>query len=104
MGELGDGSAAAHEAIGRTAASSELAMLIVIGSEADGIAEGARAGGMSVEQILRLPADAAGLAAAAGMLGDRVAPGSTILVKASRSVGLERLVETLMKQLGGVTQ
>ena len=35
---------------------------------------------MPVERILRLPADDAGLDAAAGMLGDRAARGDTILV------------------------
>jgi UDP-N-acetylmuramyl pentapeptide synthase len=66
--------------------------LIVFGAEADGIAEGARAGGMPIEKIMRLSSDAAGIAAAVGLLGDMAASGDAILVKASRSVALERLV------------
>lgn len=92
MGELGAYEAESHAAVGRAAAESGLELLIVFGSEADGIAEGARAGGMPIEKIMRLSGDAAGIAAAVGLLGDMAAPGDTILVKASRSVALERLV------------
>jgi len=92
MGELGAYAAEAHSAVGHAAAASGLDLLIVFGAEADGIAEGARAGGMPIEKIMRLSSDEAGIAAAVGLLGDMVAPGDTILVKASRSVELERLV------------
>ena len=100
MGELGQYADDAHRAVGRQAAASGLALLVVLGPEADGIAEGAREGGMPVERILRLPADDAGLDAAAGMLGDRAARGDTILVKASRAAELERLVVRLEHTLG----
>ena len=43
MGELGAYAAESHAAVGRAAAESGLELLIVFGSEADGIAEGARA-------------------------------------------------------------
>ena len=92
MGELGTYAADAHVAVGRAAATSGLELLIVVGAEADGIAEGARAGGMPIEKIMRLGGDAAGINAAVGLLGDMAARGDTILVKASRSVELERLV------------
>lgn len=92
MGELGGYAEEAHIAVGRAAAASGLDLLIVVGAEADGIAEGARAGGMPIEKIMRLSSDAAGIAAAVGLLGDMAAHGDTILVKASRSVALERLV------------
>ncbi len=95
MGELGAYAAEAHSAVGHAAATSGIELLIVFGAEADGIAEGARTGGMPIEKIMRLSSDAAGIAAAVGLLGDMAAPGDTILVKASRSVELERLVEGL---------
>ena len=92
MGELGAYAADAHVAVGHAAATSGIELLIVFGAEADGIAEGARAGGMPIEKIMRLNSDAAGITAAVGLLGDMASTGDTILVKASRSVALERLV------------
>lgn len=95
MGELGAYAADAHIAVGHAAATSGLELLIVFGAEADGIAEGARAGGMPIEKIMRLSSDAAGITSAVGLLGDMAGPGDTILVKASRSVELERLISGL---------
>ena len=95
MGELGTYAADAHHAVGHAAATSGLELLIVVGAEADGIAEGARAGGMPIEKIMRLSSDAAGITSAVGLLGDMATSGDTILVKASRSVELERLVNGL---------
>lgn len=99
MGELGDYAAAAHLEIGRVAASSDLEFLIVLGDEADGIAEGARLGGMPIERIIRLSTDEAGIDAAAGLLRDRVSAGDSILVKASRASELERLVSAIAARL-----
>ena len=101
MGELGEYAAAAHEEIGRAAAESGLAMLLLFGTEADGIAAGARAAGMPVDQIVRLSADEQGIIAGAGLIADRVRTGDTVLIKASRSVALERLVAALDERLSG---
>jgi UDP-N-acetylmuramoyl-tripeptide--D-alanyl-D-alanine ligase len=101
MGELGEYAAAAHEAIGRAAAESGLEMLLVFGTEADGIAAGARSAGMSVDQIVRLSADEQGIVAGAGLIADRARTGDTVLIKASRSVALERLVTALDERLSG---
>jgi UDP-N-acetylmuramyl pentapeptide synthase len=101
MGELGSYSAEAHLAIGRAAAESDLTALLVFGSEADGIAEGARSAGMSVDQIVRLSADEGGIAAGAGLIADRACTGDTVLIKASRAVALERLVKALHERLNG---
>ena len=101
MGELGNYSAEAHLAIGRAAAESGLSVLLVFGSEADGIAEGARSAGMPVEQIVRLSADEGGIAAGAGLIADRVRTGDTVLIKASRAVALERFVAALHERLNG---
>ena len=104
MGELGAYAAEAHRAVGLAAASSGLDLLIVFGAEADGIAEGARAGGMPIEKIMRLSSDAAGVAAAVGLLGDMATSGDTVLVKASRAVALERLVDGLAARWSEVAQ
>ncbi len=101
MGELGKYSVDAHLAVGRAAAASGLGALLVFGSEADGIAEGARSAGMPVDQIVRLSSDDQGIAAGAGLIADRVRTGDTVLVKASRSVALERLVAALQDRLAG---
>ena len=101
MGELGPYATDAHRAVGLAAASSELELLVVFGAEADGIAEGARAGGMPIEKIMRLSSDEAGIAAAVGLFGDMAKSGDTILVKASRSVELERLINGLSARWEG---
>jgi UDP-N-acetylmuramoyl-tripeptide--D-alanyl-D-alanine ligase len=101
MGELGEYAAAAHEEIGRATAESGLTMLLVFGAEADGIAAGARSAGMPVDQIVRLSADEQGIIAGAGLIADRVRTGDTVLIKASRSVALERLVAALDERLSG---
>lgn len=104
MGELGTYATDAHLAIGKTAAASGLSALLVFGSEADGIAEGARGAGMPVDRIVRLSADTSGISAGAGLIADRVRAGDTVLIKASRSVALDRLVAALRDRLeGGAT-
>jgi UDP-N-acetylmuramoyl-tripeptide--D-alanyl-D-alanine ligase len=101
MGELGEYAAEAHEKVGRSAAESGLTLLLLFGTEADGIAAGARSAGMSVDQIVRLSSDEQGITAGAGLIADRVRTGDTVLIKASRSVQLERLVARLDERLSG---
>lgn len=101
MGELGAYSDEAHLALGRAAAEIGLSALLVFGSAADGIAEGARAAGMPVDRIVRLSADEPGITAGAGLIADRARAGDTVLIKASRAVALERLVAALRERLGG---
>ncbi|MGH9002532.1 MAG: Mur ligase family protein, partial [Acidimicrobiia bacterium] len=88
MAELGEQSDSYHHLIGRQAASTLLRMLVVVGREAAGIAEAARAGGVDVVEV-DSPDEA--LAVLAG----EVRPGDAVLVKASRVVGLERLAAAL---------
>lgn len=101
MGELGSYADEAHLAIGRAAAESGLSTLLVFGSDADGIAEGARSAGMPVDKIVRLSADEQGIAAGAGLIADRARTGDTVLIKASRSVALDRLATSLRERLRG---
>ncbi|HEX5827299.1 MAG TPA: UDP-N-acetylmuramoyl-tripeptide--D-alanyl-D-alanine ligase [Candidatus Limnocylindrales bacterium] len=100
MRELGDAHEAGHEEVGR-AAGSTLHRLVVVdggpGGEAEGIVRGARAVAMDDARIHVVPdADAAVEAVAATL-----APGDVVLVKASRGVELERVVEGLVTRLGG---
>ena len=90
MLELGDAHEAGHLEVGRAAAAIA-AELVVVGRDAAGIAEGARAEGMPQERIVV----AVGRDEARAALLARVRPGDTILVKASRGAALEVLVEEL---------
>ena len=88
MRELGDRSASDHAQIGRMA--HELGMRVLsVGSAS--IVESARAAGADGDMALLVPdADAA-----IAVLRASIAPGDVVLVKASRSVGLERVALAL---------
>jgi UDP-N-acetylmuramoyl-tripeptide--D-alanyl-D-alanine ligase len=100
MRELGDahdpGHREAGEAAGRT-----LDRLIVVdgdaGGAARGIVEGATAAGLPGSALTTVP-DAAGAVTA---LRDELRPGDVVLVKASRGIELERVVDGLVAALGG---
>jgi len=94
MAELGDDAPDAHTAIGREVARTGVDRLVVVGSGDTGDAvarlhEAAAEAGVDS----RIVPDAA---AAAAAVADGVAPGDVVLVKASRSAGLERVAETLV--------
>lgn len=90
MGELGDASASAHAQVGAFAAKLGLP-LITVGEGARGIADGYQAaGGPAVHQV-------ADRAAAVTMVRSMLGRGATtVLVKASRSAGLEQVVRGLL--------
>lgn len=92
MAELGPGSDEAHERIGRLAAQLGLDGLVVVGDAAAPIRHGAMADGSYDEDRLLT---AAGPDDVAPLLRGRLRPGDVVLVKASRSVGLERIPEGL---------
>ncbi len=96
MLELGDGTASAHREVGMRAAH-RADRLIVVGPGASGIADGAIAAGMDPAAIdTVVDRDAAlDLLLAEGRAGD------TILLKASRGVALDLLVEPLVRAGGG---
>ncbi len=100
MRELGDTHAVGHIEVGEAAA--DLDLLVVLdggpGGEAAGIADGARAAGMAPGNVLV----ADGPAEAVELLRDLSVPGDVILVKASRGVELERVVDGLVAALGGL--
>jgi UDP-N-acetylmuramoyl-tripeptide--D-alanyl-D-alanine ligase len=94
MLELGDENEAGHERAG-AAAAAVVERLVVIGAGAAGIARGARATGLASEQI----AEVADRAAALDRLMASLAPGDVVLVKASRGIALDLLVDDLRDRL-----
>jgi UDP-N-acetylmuramoyl-tripeptide--D-alanyl-D-alanine ligase len=91
MSELGVQSRARHEEIGGYAAQMGLTGLIVVGEEAGPILTGAKAEPSWGGELIH----AADASAALDALGQRLAPGDVVLVKASRSAGLERVALAL---------
>jgi UDP-N-acetylmuramoyl-tripeptide--D-alanyl-D-alanine ligase len=91
MNELGSESRSRHEEAGGQAARAGVAGLIVVGEDAAPILSGARAERSWRGELLGVPD--AGSAVAA--LGNLLAPGDVVLVKASRSAGLERVALAL---------
>lgn len=92
MGELGDFAPACHEGVGQAAAALSLDLLVCIGDLATYIADAAHAAGMDERCIVR----AATIADVLEELDACVEPGDAVLVKASRFMGLERVVEGLV--------
>ena len=95
MLELGDGAAAGHERVG-VAAAAVAELLVVVGAGAAGIARGAREAGLAAERIVEVGDRAAALAA----LEERLQPGDVVLVKASRGIELDLLVDALVESRG----
>lgn len=96
MFELGRISKQSHLEVGRFVEESNIDRLITVGERARDIAEGARSAGMADENISSFASIEEATNGACGILqrGDRV------LVKASRAMGLERLVERIVACIG----
>ena len=90
MLELGDAHAAGHRAVGE-AAGRAVAELVVVGTGARAIADGAIAAGLPASRIHAVP----DRAAAIELLPSLLQPGDVILVKASRGAALEAIVDAL---------
>jgi UDP-N-acetylmuramoyl-tripeptide--D-alanyl-D-alanine ligase len=95
MLELGKGAAAGHKEVG-TAAAATVDLLVVVGAGAAGIAAGARGAGLDPSRIL----EARDREAALDLLRTRLRDGDVVLVKASRGVELDALVDGLRMELG----
>jgi UDP-N-acetylmuramoyl-tripeptide--D-alanyl-D-alanine ligase len=95
MLELGDGHDEGHLAVGEAAAG-VAELLIVVGSEAGGIAAGAVAAGLDPTRVHLVPDAEAALDA----LHPRLRDGDVVLIKASRGIGLDRVVDRLRLLLG----
>ena len=90
MLELGEGGEAGHERVG-AAAAAVAEMLVVVGAGAAGIARGARDAGLAAERIVEVADRDAALAA----MTERLKRGDVVLVKASRGIALDLLVDDL---------
>jgi UDP-N-acetylmuramoyl-tripeptide--D-alanyl-D-alanine ligase len=109
MAELGDDSTAAHDRIGRLVVRLGIDRLLVV--EGPGAATGAAVGGRTAPRALHLGAHLEGswsgesklvpdTDAAVEVLLEELAPGDVVLVKASRSAGLERVALRLIDTVG----
>jgi len=93
MAELGPDAAAEHERLGRDAAATGVDLIIAVGPDAVGIADGAAtAGRRAREESVHVP----DRAAARELLSEVLRSGDVVLVKASRSYGLELLAADLL--------
>ncbi|MFI1399113.1 UDP-N-acetylmuramoyl-tripeptide--D-alanyl-D-alanine ligase [Streptomyces sp. NPDC020681] len=94
MAELGDEALAEHDAVGRLAVRLNVSKLVAVGGrEASWLQLGAYNEGSWGEESVHV-SDAQ---AAVDLLQSQLRPGDVVLVKASRSVGLERVAQALLE-------
>jgi UDP-N-acetylmuramoyl-tripeptide--D-alanyl-D-alanine ligase len=97
MLELGKGAMQGHKEVGIAAAATVDLLVVVGGGAATGITAGAKAGGLDPSRIL----EARDRDAAVDLLRGRLRDGDVVLVKASRGVELDLLVDALRGELAG---
>jgi UDP-N-acetylmuramoyl-tripeptide--D-alanyl-D-alanine ligase len=95
MLELGDISAAAHREVGEAVVAAGVAELVGVGRHALAAVEAARARGLAEAHHVTTFEDTVAL------LLKRLAPGDALLVKGSRGMRMERVVDALLARLGG---
>jgi UDP-N-acetylmuramoyl-tripeptide--D-alanyl-D-alanine ligase len=95
MLELGDAHERGHRDVGRAAAG-VIGLLVVVGAGAGALADGAIEAGSPADRVLRVD-DAE---AALEVLRPRLRAGDTVLVKGSRGIALDGLVERLVAEAG----
>jgi UDP-N-acetylmuramoyl-tripeptide--D-alanyl-D-alanine ligase len=91
MNELGDESQRRHEEAGGLAARAGVAALIVVGENAAPMLTGAKAERSWRGELISVPDAESAVTALGNLLG----PGDVVLVKASRTIGLERVALAL---------
>jgi UDP-N-acetylmuramoyl-tripeptide--D-alanyl-D-alanine ligase len=92
MRELGPGSVADHDALGRLAAHLKVSRVVAVGERTQPIDSGARLEGGGVVESTWVP----DVEAAHELLRQQLAPGDVVLVKSSRDAGLRWLGERLV--------
>ena len=93
MAELGEDAEQAHQDLGRFLVRLDIGQLVVVGEDARGIHAGAvLEGSWGGESVHVADRDAA-----VDLLREQLAPGDVVLVKASRSAGLERVAAALLE-------
>ena len=95
MLELGESAADAHREAGRAAAASGAEEFIGVGPHARGAVEAAREAGLFESHHTTTFEDTVAL------LWKRLAPGDALLVKGSRGMRMERVVDALVARFGG---
>jgi UDP-N-acetylmuramoyl-tripeptide--D-alanyl-D-alanine ligase len=96
MLELGDRTQALHEEVGRAVANAKLDVLLTIGgAPAAGLAASAVAAGLARDRARHFSTSEEAAAAAVALVG----PGDLVLVKGSRGIHTERVVERLKAEL-----
>jgi UDP-N-acetylmuramoyl-tripeptide--D-alanyl-D-alanine ligase len=97
MLELGDRAADLHADVGRAAAAAGIDLLIAVGgAPAAALADAAVAAGMAADRVRQYGTSDQ----AAGALAAMIEPGDVVLVKGSRGVKTERVVERLKAERG----
>ena len=94
MAELGEASAPAHEEVGRRVAETKIDCLVAVGKSSGIMASAARSAG------LREVLDLAEIEKVGPAVTEIVRPGDVVLVKASRSSRLERVIDFLAAHFG----
>jgi len=95
MAELGDDAVVEHERLGRDVAAAGIDLVVAVGPDAVGIADGAAAAGRRRGEESVLVPDRA---AARQLMSEVLRPGDVVLVKASRSYRLELLAADLLDE------
>lgn len=93
MKELGPDSPQLHREVGLSLARHRVGVLVAVDRAARAIADGAIAGGMPPDAVIDLPS----VQSAARRVPDLVRPGDVVLVKGSRALAMERIVEALVE-------
>ncbi|SNS06710.1 UDP-N-acetylmuramoyl-tripeptide--D-alanyl-D-alanine ligase [Geodermatophilus saharensis] len=106
MAELGADAVAEHERLGRDAVAAGVDLLVAVGPDAVGMVRGATAAGAREAEGSSTDAATRAVsvpdrAAALDLLSEVLVPGDVVLVKASRSNGLEVLAEGLLSAGAG---
>jgi UDP-N-acetylmuramoyl-tripeptide--D-alanyl-D-alanine ligase len=94
MRELGETSAAQHDAIGRLAVRLDVQRLVVVGEGARQLHLAAGLEGSWGRESMFVP----DVESATALLRDELLPGDVVLVKASRAVGLERVAAAILEE------
>jgi UDP-N-acetylmuramoyl-tripeptide--D-alanyl-D-alanine ligase len=97
MLELGDVGHRLHEACGRAAAAADVADLVVVGGPAaQGLVDGAVAGGLAPSRVHRFADSASAIATVARLVG----PDDVLLVKGSRGTRTDVIVDGVIAAVG----
>ncbi len=96
MLELGERSAELHRELGREAAQAGVDSILLVGTHVAAAASGAREGGMGAESLVHFRSTAEAALGATEL----VQPGDVVLVKGSRGMALEHVVDALKQRFG----